>query len=698
MMEADFLLYCRQCKDLATSIVLKNDFAVTAINNDLLSRGETIDEGDPKTWKYYLNLNGQYFVGNSPSENTSDQVMRVTKVEDGLEMDYTKDNLAANPLTKLSFDSFKDLIIADNPLQENLVYRINYPIDMDAAIDAEDYQILYYDESLVASNEITLMEKVQQWIYNFKDRWYKEDFQISDPYYVGAFLITLYHRLPKVIMDLRLAACGTPEVSQFHLWNYLADHYELNKYSESLSLSQALWLYRNIVDLQRNTGKQWVLDELIKNIAEPKGLKAYKFDFILRQNESLLEGRPVGEFLKREMNDNIIDLDNQPTEDPLNVLSATSDKALKNAKELAADQEELQYRTSYEQLSELATGLIEFEASSNGLAEVTNTVRLKIEYWLYLASLDRYDNNITVEVPNSGSVTLDMKDAFILYEYARFARNGIELDIIKPYTAMGVVNYDPSLSVTSFRDVVPEEYVSDDFINETLADRIPAIIVNTPSSLEQYVEFITQRRIRHKLSIDYINSLHSRAHHINVIDGVYSLAKCELVADGTSYNDWLASKKIAKFSMTNSDWDLVMSNVLLQCTGISPDNTGIGVSKKDMIEIIDRITSYNVLVVNGNSNADEQEIEYVTIHPDTGTGSKEATIYSDMANIRILDTEYGLDSKEASVDVDPTIVEFDTKPRNVSELLLDVTMDVEYSWTKAEPVLISIPDINFIEN
>lgn len=694
MLDDDFKLYCQQNLDLARSIVIKCDVASRLINNNLLSLGELVDLNDPSTWKYYLNLNGQYYVGNSTSTDTSDEVMTILSPDDGTVIDYTKSNLSANSLIYASFDSFKDRLVESYPKQENLIYYIKDPIDINVAINAEDFTILSYDRSLVASNEESLMSKIQKWIHDFKDRWYKEDFQISNPYYVASFLATMYIKMPQAIMNFRLEACGSAEVDQFHLWNYLGDHYELNKYRDSLSITQSLWLYRNMVDIQRNAGKQWVLESLITNLAVPKGLSANKFDFIKKDSGSILNGRPDGEYLIRDYFDNTVDLDDQPIASPQEMLYKTRDKAKKNRIELEADQQELSDKGYYETNPEFPVGLLEFEVSNASLSSLANDVKHRIEYWMYLSSLNMYEAQYTFEIPNTGNIILTPKDAYILYEYARFARNGIHTDNVRSYVARGVVSFDPAISVAHFRSHVPVDRVPDEFIVDTLADRIPNITVTSPATLESYAEKVIQRRLRHELSYNYITDKDLRPHYENVIEGVYDDVTCTLEPSGTTYDDWLANKKIRRLSMANADWDTVMLDLLFQCTGIDPDNVGIGLSKRHVIEIIDRLTSYSTLIVDGNSANLVERLPFPFIYPSGTKSSKVLNMPMDLGNIRLFDERSGNSSKKLSSKMDFMHDEVILTSGNSSKLGIDYCMDVDIGFRHSNRTKVGIPGMS----
>lgn len=692
MLNEYFRLYCKNNIDLARSIVIKSDVSARLINRDLYLRGESVDELDPTTWKYYLNLSGEYYIGNHPVNPISDTVMRIRSADSGSEIDYTKNNLAFNPLTRTSIDSYIEGLTEQYPNQENLIHYIRNPIDINDAINADDFQILYYDGSLIASNELTLMDRIQKWIYDYKDRWYKEDFQISDPYYVSAFLGVMYLKLPSVIMNFRLAMCGTPEVDDYHLWNYLNDHYNLGKYRSALSSRQALWLYRNLVDIQRNAGKEWVLKELIDNLAVPKGLVAKIYDYVKEDPSSFLSGMGDGGFIEREYGETLLSTDDQPLVNHENILLKTRDAAIKNRSELDADIQELETKIYYEKTYTVPTNLIQFNLDTNSLAKLASDVIPRIEYWLYLSTLNRYNATHTFNFPNNAPITLTAKDAFILYEYARHARSGIHLNEVIPLVARGVVTYEP-ITVSDFRDHVPEKYIEDTFIEDALFDRIPTTSVTDVASLELYVEEIISRKIRHNTQVNWINELIPRAHALNVVEGVYDNYTCVMAPLGTTYNDWLSDKGIRRFSMSNFDWQTVMLECLLKFTGINPDNVGIGTSRQAMIDIIDELTSYGLIITNGTGAGIVNPLPFPFLYTDKTKSSVQRTIKSNLGNIRFIDNKAESCRAERETYFDISLLDSLYGNGIVIEHRFDPCLDFSHEASRDEVGRITIPSL-----
>lgn len=614
MLDEAFDIYVRSNIALVKSFVIKSDMTAELLNNHFDILGEYIDPVDKRTWKYYMNLSGSYYVSSTGSAFTSDKMMSIVSSDDQTELDYTKANLDISPITKITLPSHIDGIITKNPEQEILIRGIANPVDIDAAIEAEDFTLLNYDSSLIAGNEVSLIEKTQAWIYSFAARWYKEDYQLTDPYYTAAFIATMCIQLPSVIMNLRLAACHTPEVGTYHLWNYLSGHYSLNRFRDHLSISQALWLYRNAIDIQRNAGKEWVMEELLKQITSPKGLQAVKYDFVKSEKDFLSNGRHNASYIERDYEETSIDILRDDLINESNVLYQTIDKAAKNEDELEADVDELEYSGRYEAENNLPTGLVRVNLDTNFLSQLANDTQLRMDYWILLSSKGLYTESFTFDVPGSGSVVLNAKEAFVLFMYATNASLGIDMDSIPEIEVKNVISYAAGINIASFRDTTPVDRVSDDTINEALADRIPNIMVSNPRTLEDYVEKIINRRILHTLQLNETTDPTTMSFMENVVYGCYNYEQVKFVDTPTDYNDWLSINNINKYSLSKLDWHDLMQSILLTVTGIDPNNKGIAPGKKAMIEILDILTSYNVIIQEGDSDANYKSMDYAFMY------------------------------------------------------------------------------------
>ena len=204
-------------------------------------------------------------------------------------------------------------LIARYSAQEALIIGILNPVETTIALACEDGDVLvaggYFrrhvsdalgertiftlrsddnreDDVLIEPNEDNLIPGIQDWIKGFLARWHNRNYALTDDLYLTSVLGVLYSVLPKLIMNLRLANCHTPQVHSYHVAEYLDSHGRLGRYTSALSLKQTLWLYRNVRYLEANAGKQEVFQSLLDNLATPSKIPLAGYS--LRHNLSLL--------------------------------------------------------------------------------------------------------------------------------------------------------------------------------------------------------------------------------------------------------------------------------------------------------------------------------------------------------------------------------------------------------------------------
>ena len=266
MSDSTYDLYRQSCINLARSIILKSSEVAAAINAELTLYGVDVDETDPSTWKYYLNLNGQYHSFDTPMTVTSLDTLEVIA--------FTRESLEIHRSTAkaYTFNSEAYLsLLARYPEQETLIRGIVNPVDIDAALSAADWDILHYNDDLVEVNEADLVNRIQTWIRRHMLRWHINDYTISDDLYLAAAMGVMYSHLPNAIVNIRLDNAKTYKAHSYHVWTYLASRGGLSGFRDTLSTAQALFLYRNIRYIYKNSGKTSTFKLLIENLLTQRG-------------------------------------------------------------------------------------------------------------------------------------------------------------------------------------------------------------------------------------------------------------------------------------------------------------------------------------------------------------------------------------------------------------------------------------------
>ncbi len=264
---------------LRTCSIKFSPFSYTYGASLIDANGYTDIEAD---WNpYYRNLCGEY--------QSYDTKMYVYSKEDDKEILFSKDLKTTRPRL---FNFYKipsnehTLLCKKYPTQIDLIKSILYPVDsVQTCIDAEEFDLLAYDDSLLDENERTnLVETLKKFLSYIRVRWWTKEFVYEDLYPI-AFYYMVWQSLPNVLLTQRLYNIGTAYVHPFHIWEYLISK-GMQDFRNVLTNKQSLWLYRNLRWVYQNKGKNVALNELTKNILNTTNAVLYGKE-VLQQTKTL---------------------------------------------------------------------------------------------------------------------------------------------------------------------------------------------------------------------------------------------------------------------------------------------------------------------------------------------------------------------------------------------------------------------------
>lgn len=261
------------CLDLTKSIVFKLNVLPLAINKHLESRGHVISS-DPREWKYFLNISGvKHYTNND---------VKITALEDGLEYSLTKELLEEHKYTRevlMSNGSYYSELTSKYPLDSEYIMGCINPIDIDYAISAPDGTVLGYFNHLVEPQEINLIDNISKYLKKEIYRWKIDKFLEFENLYVQTLLPILYLNLPSVILNQRLRNINTPYVHSYFMDIYFKSN-GLNDEVNYLNKKSRFWLYRNLDYIKHNIGKNDTLNKLIENVFNANNIGISKIDLI----------------------------------------------------------------------------------------------------------------------------------------------------------------------------------------------------------------------------------------------------------------------------------------------------------------------------------------------------------------------------------------------------------------------------------
>lgn len=587
--------------DLASSIVLKHHQSALAVNQwVLINTTAEFDVLDPRTWKYYKNVAGEYF--------TSDIRMVITSMDTLEEIEFSKENLKFHRATKKAYGFgttyYKELV--DNyPNQEQLIRGILYPVDIDAAIAAYDGEILTYPPALVEDTEPSLIPKLQEFINGYFKRWDNRQYANTDNLYDAALLGILYVQLPAAIENIRKQACLTHEAHSYHVKQYLASHSRLDQYLPYLTRSQAMYFYHNLAYIEKNNGKEEIFDELLQRVFTDRQIPLGHFT--LKHSTEKMPDNLIPEivFDKTPLNTvrNIDGIDQYTLDQVLDI-----EDGLLGSNRLLRDSEQAKASVLLSNAlnPNLPTKLLQSTTVDYTDSEHYKLGDIALQHWVWLAKKDYYRAYITFTVPATGSrLSLNALDAFCLYAYA-FC-NGNEMVLNKlPTVAANRVQRIPRGSIASMREVCEPKYVPDSWLGE-MQVLMPAVkgMISVEAFREHLVELFNAANEQYA-NICFEEKLTARGQKEAAVcrlwgDELFSLADYP----DQNYEAWFAERNIVLGELNSEQLRELANVILAEAIGSNLSTTiTLRDTQRALASMFLELSSYSIqLGLNINSGA-----------------------------------------------------------------------------------------------
>ena len=599
-MNAYYRLYIKSILSLAATLIIKSEYEVSAVNKLLTALNYKVDPDDPYSWKYYLNLSGQYH------QRDIDQIkalsggaqsrMQVISQDTEEVIDFTVENLKIHRATKRQYvygTKFYNDLLKAYPDQISLIKGIVNPIDIDSALAADDHTILFYDKALVEPSEQQLIPKIQDRILRYFVRYYNIDYTLFEPYFYPGLYMVLQSRIAPWIINIRKEACKTDQVHSYHIRQYLLSFSAVGKEFDYMTQKQKLWLYRNIRYLNRNLGREEILALVTDHILTDRGynLSGYRVEHDYKDLEiNLVPNVTLNRFTL-----NGIDA---ASGDPTKTVGQMLDMELGEARDnpVVRDDVEASYtrRVVNSKYVGLKTKVLESNVVDRTDAEPFTLSDVLLNHWIYFSHFGLYRSVVAVTNPANGDLyKLSMENAFIFYLYAYNAANNQKLKYLPVLGANRVVR-SPAPTFKELRDMGTQRQVPDYFIDHIL-DSQPAIVpyVSIESFREACVSIhknmLHLRDMRHYQG-DYKTegTLHA------MIDRCYQDIRIDL-GNQKTYDEWFADQGIDTSSMGQTEFTQIANEILKIATGA---DLGVTLRMRDihasMIRIMETLSSYSV--------------------------------------------------------------------------------------------------------
>lgn len=646
-----YQLYLRKVFNLAATMVVKQDAIAQVINYYVRAYGFPVDDYNRNTWKYYMNLAGQYhpldlYLLNLANKGTSDKMqIKVAGNSGPIDADFTTSLI--DPLTgdvslaneyRYGSEYYQDLV-RRYPNHEELILGILNPIPLPISVNAKEGEILYCggytktvvndtlgqrvlylknavegreDANLIEDNETNLIPELQHYIDSVLNRWHNPDYEKTDTFYIHSVIGMLYSHMPARILNIRLNNCHTPMVHSYHVEEYLESHGYLGKYCKILPLKQRLFLYRNLNYIEANAGKQSTLNLLIDNLLTPLNvpIAGYTLQHEVKPNpESLLPTvvavRNHINFKQAGSGDDIFDVDE--------LLKREIPLARENERDILLVGKEIDTQVATANTNYLTTKVLESAMIDNTDKLAFPFSHMLLNLWLYSATQGNYTGTIFVTNPaTADKLHLTPINAFILMLYCiNKGWTNTELTAIPTITARLIPKV---ATLAELRSVTQRSLVTDDLLNNLIGVLgTPDLTFTSSDNFYNGVKSLHQELMRRYFVYSSVEDIAGRAQAELACSKLYHLeVACPLST--LSYEDWFHDNGIVLDNLEQKQFVSLAFDIIKQATGNRENNNEyLGQLQRALIAILKQFSSYSIQFIRSINNKPPLLIDPKTI-------------------------------------------------------------------------------------
>lgn len=599
MNSVDLDRYYQDTFSLVRTLIIKLEAIAERDNNALTDAGYLVSD-NKRTWRYYLNLNGDY--------HPTDEVMVIKSIDTGEEIVFNKANLVNHIATKREYAKagyWYNRLVARYPGQSALIRGILAPISMDETIAAKDYKILSYNQKLVLWNEDQLIPKLQRHIDATVNDLFNNEYIYTDDLFLTLMCEKLQASILEGIHAIRLEDCYTRHTHEFFIWSHIDSFGDFSQYKASMTKEQIMWLFRNIAWIKNNAGQQYTFNKLMHNILSKGGVPLAKFDMVESTATQLEDLTPTPLYRRLNMN---LQEDYGREASFIDTATLTTKQALlakDNFAESATYQAEAFERGRTSLHSEIATKALESSMADYTNRHADTLMSVVYNEWIYLAGKKMFNGRIIVVDPKSGKqVRLPVTDAYHIWKYLVETAKGETPSKICPVYYQNVSKIKPP-TIAELREVGGPAFIDPKLAYDIREIWDPVAMFVAPDYLIQYAIEVYDKMWKHKKLYSQFYDLNKRARVKHTTKQMYDSGVVKL-GDWTHYQDVLN-----EYHFDFSDYDAserrgfaweIFKRITGWDTNIQPS---MRTKQSDLIDIMTNLSSYTIHVIKEMADGTE---------------------------------------------------------------------------------------------
>lgn len=610
-------LYLESVLALAKTLVIKSEYSAEQINNQVALRfgAASVDTTNKASWKYYLNVAGQY--------HATDTKIRVKSLDTMETIDFTRENLVVHTATARGYMPgtryYKELLL-QYPNDRLLIHGILFPADLQKAVAAPDFSVLSYVPSLVEPNEEDLIANINEWLRLQAKRWYVQAFNLTEEHYAAAFLGPMYQQLAALIMVLRRKACKTSQAHSYHVRQFLLSHGMLEAYLEHLTQKQLMFFYRNIRYIHRHAGKEDTFNWLTDNVLTPRNMPLAQYDAVHMTAAMPQELAPAVVFRSRALS-KVPSMARQDL-DVAGILSKEVPLAPGNLEEANFSQTAIAQAFTYTQTALHPTKMLESASVQTSTGSARNIQDAALNLWAYAASTGRYNSYVLTTDPVTGAeLSMPALVAYHYFTYAFYKAHNLSLTTVPPVVAAQVPKW-PGSSLERLMKLVDTKELDEEVVfgiwNLHPQDRS---FPNTDSFADA-AESLLQIQNNQLLYTSLPESVLGRGMAQAVYEALYPTYIYENSATGTNLKEYFAPYDLVVDGLDQLQWQQLYLNLFNAATGQSMTSVQTRTAMQEtMVAIMARLSSYSVQFVSEVASSEMHSVAWQSLRVSPGVNS-----------------------------------------------------------------------------